>query len=275
MKKYALLSLFSLCVLVAAAPAMANHFENFTPTADCDGWCVSGQVVLSVDPSATLDYTVTLNDGTSDVATFSDTVNFSFGTNDLDICEPWGMDLCGDYTVHGEFTLTGISGGDYQSFDINLTCDCPPPPGGCTRTPGYWKNHPEAWPTTNLTVGCVNYTQAQILNVMWMPVRGDATIILFDHLVAAKLNVLNGSSTSINDAIDDADDFLCAHPLFSKPSGDLKTEAEGLKDTLADYNEGFDCDGASPSATFALPQSNATTPAQQSKSWGAMKASYK
>jgi len=276
MKKYALLLLLAFGVLAASSPAMANHYTEFTPTADCSGWCVSGTVDLVGDPYADITYTVTLNDGNSDVKTFSDQIHITPEGLSFNVCADWGMDLCGDYTASGTFDLQGPNGGDSNGFQISFNCDCPPPPppppgDECTRTPGYWKNHD--WPVSSLTVGCEEYTRAEAMDVLWMPVRGDATIILFKHLVAAKLNVLSGSSTSISDDIDAADDFLCDHPLFSKPSGDLKTECNSLKDALAYYNESNDCDGGDYTSGAVLPLSSSKTPAQ-GQSWGSVKASY-
>ena len=53
-------------------------------------------------------------------------------------------------------------------------------------------------------IGGVHYTNAELIHIMQTPVGGDATIILAYHLIAAKLNVLNGSDDSINGAIAEA-----------------------------------------------------------------------
>src|SRR5215471_8029183 len=41
-----------------------------------------------------------------------------------------------------------------------VTVSCPSPGPG-TGTPGYWMNHPEAWPTNQIVVGGIIYTKAQ------------------------------------------------------------------------------------------------------------------
>jgi len=92
-----------------------------------------------------------------------------------------------------------------------------------------------------LTVGCQEYTKNELLHIFDYPTKGDITVILFHHLVAAKLNVLSGSDDYIQDAIDAGDQFLCDHPLLSMPTGELKDEGEYIKDELADYNE-IECD---------------------------------
>ena len=62
------------------------------------------------------------------------------------------------------------------------------PPG--TGTPGYWMNHPEAWPTdticflwdeTNDNKVCIGpeYTKVEAITIMKMPVKGDKTYTLF------------------------------------------------------------------------------------------------
>ena len=40
-----------------------------------------------------------------------------------------------------------------------------------TGTPGYWKNHPEAWPVDSVYVrGCTDYPQAEAIAAMNTPV---------------------------------------------------------------------------------------------------------
>lgn len=63
------------------------------------------------------------------------------------------------------------------------------------KTPGYWKNHPCAWPVSSLTIGGHTYTKAEILGLM-KEVPGDKSYTLFRALVAAKLNVLSGCEAS-------------------------------------------------------------------------------
>ena len=46
---------------------------------------------------------------------------------------------------------------------------------------------------TSLTLGTVVYNQLQLLSILSSPVKGDASIILAKQLIAAKLNIANGS----------------------------------------------------------------------------------
>jgi hypothetical protein len=77
-----------------------------------------------------------------------------------------------------------------------------------TGTPGYWKNHPEAWPAQTVTVGGAVYTKAAA--IAWLDLVGkDKTTTMFSSLVSAKLNVLAGNDSScVSSTIDDADAWM-------------------------------------------------------------------
>lgn len=135
-------------------------------------------------------------------------------------------------TSHGDFNL-----------DI-VPCDyTPPPPPACvgTGTPGYWKNHPEAWPVNSIVVGGINYTKAQAITAMSTAPAGDNTYTMFRHLVSAKLNVLIGNITNcISATIASADQWLIANPLGSGSGANWTTGAP-LATSLDDYNNGRLC----------------------------------
>ncbi len=80
----------------------------------------------------------------------------------------------------------------------------------CPRTLGFWKNHPEAWPLSSLTLGNQSYDQAEALAILDMPLAGDASRILSPQLIAAKLNVASGfiAPPAVSTAITRADALL-------------------------------------------------------------------
>lgn len=123
------------------------------------------------------------------------------------------------------------------------TAYCPPPPEdeGCTLTQGYWKNHPDAWPVTSLTLGTVTYTQAQLLEILKTPVRGNGLISLAHQLIAAKLNIAAGASDdAIDDTIDDADALIGGLVIPPVGPGFLSPSTTGsLNNTLDSYNNGL------------------------------------
>jgi cysteine-rich repeat protein len=109
---------------------------------------------------------------------------------------------------------------------------------GCTFTQGYWKNHPEAWPVTSLSLGVTVYTQEELLAIFDEPVAGNGLIALSHQLIAAKLNVANGApDDDIADAIADADALI--GDLVTPPIGDGYLDpsvTSELNDTLEEFN---------------------------------------
>jgi hypothetical protein len=98
-------------------------------------------------------------------------------------------------------------------------------------TPGFWKNHPSAWPTTSLTIGGINYTEAQLIQVLKTPTGGDAVIILAYQLIAAELNILNGtpSSPAVDLIIANADGLLTGINLLTHPTKVKTSSALGAQ----------------------------------------------
>jgi hypothetical protein len=110
-----------------------------------------------------------------------------------------------------------------------------------TGTPGYWKNHPEAWPVDEITIGGLVYTRAEAISFMMDPVAGDKTFTMFPALVSAKLNVLAGNDdTCIADTIAAADAWMASYPVGSGVEGSSPAwkEGEPLYEDLDLYNNG-------------------------------------
>jgi hypothetical protein len=77
---------------------------------------------------------------------------------------------------------------DTVSILVQASSTSPPPLGQ-----GYWKKPGIAWPVATLTLGGYTYTKTELLALLAMPTQGDARIILVSQLIAAKLNLANGS----------------------------------------------------------------------------------
>ncbi len=135
-----------------------------------------------------------------------------------------------------------------QTFATDGCCDCdeccPCCQPGC-GTPGYWMNHPDAWPGDTITVGFATYSQDDAIAMMKAPVQGDKTLTLFPALVAAKLNVLIGNYVcdAMEDVIDTADEWLGFNPPGSgvKASSLAWYEGGALCNWLDAYNNGLLC----------------------------------
>ncbi|MGE0826986.1 MAG: PKD domain-containing protein [Candidatus Binatia bacterium] len=119
----------------------------------------------------------------------------------------------------------------------------------CPLPQGFWKDNPSAWPLTSLTLGSQSYTQAELLTILNTAVgsgkKADASLILADQLIAAKLNLANGANSDPLSTITDADmllsEFSGKLPYMVKPSSAsgkaMVTDAKALES----YNsEGID-----------------------------------
>jgi len=111
-------------------------------------------------------------------------------------------------------------------------------------TQGTFKNHPEDWAITTITMGGVTYNQDHAIYYMSKPSEGDKTYDLYSQLCAAILNMYNGADTScIADTIQAADEWLETNYLGSDVEGSSLawSEIDGgeeLKDRLDAYNNG-------------------------------------
>jgi Concanavalin A-like lectin/glucanases superfamily len=118
------------------------------------------------------------------------------------------------------------------------------PSNRCPLDKDFWKNHTGAWPVTTLTLGSQTYTQAQLLTILTAPVRGDASLILADQLIAAKLNIANGSNLApISSTITDADRLLSQFGTNKLPYNVRASSAIGQQmvndaNVLDRYNNG-------------------------------------
>ncbi len=268
MRKTTLL-LTILAATLLAAPALATHWEDFSGMADCEGWSMTGVIVVgNLGISGHIDYTVTLSQGGMTVEEHNGSVPFDqTGPSNVDAMGSWSGELCGDFTAIGVFTIVAddIGGDPMRAFEVMFTCECDEPGEACNFTPGYWKNHPEDWPMADFAVGGEDYVQSELIEILQRPVRGDATVILAHHLIAAMLNVMGGSDDYIQGAIDDGNQFLDDHGLGSRPSGALKGEAIGIKNELAGYNE-LGCEEE---------EAGKSLPHDDSMDWGTLKTIYR
>ena len=265
--------LVALAVIVLASPAWACMFTHFTAEADCSGWCANWTILWGGDREMDVLYTITLSQGSTVIATVSGRYSQLFPQETQSVCGLWGMELCGDYTISGTVEFDSWNP---QPQTSSGTFNCPCGGGGCHYTPGYWKNHAENWPLTTLTLGGVSYNQGQLLTILNLPTRKDATIIFSHHLIAAMLNVANGADASIQGAIDQANALLVTYPLGSNPPNPQRQTILNVKDILCDYNELVmpGCEEECTTPTFGAPKAAAAAPTE-SKSWGAIKGIYR
>jgi len=116
------------------------------------------------------------------------------------------------------------------------------------RSPGYWKNHSDAWPVEGITVGGHYYPKAEAIELMKAKSKGDKAYTMFSALVAAKLNVLIGNDPDCYaQTIADADAWMSANVpdmdshIKVKANSDAWEAGEPLYEALDDFNNGVPC----------------------------------
>lgn len=137
----------------------------------------------------------------------------------------------------------------------------------CTLTQGFWKNHPEEWMCTELTVGCVVYDQAELLAIFNTPAAGNGAISLAHQYIAALLNQCNGADvSSIAAELAAAEALLCGLGDALPPHGAAyadPSDTSDLTEILDQYNNGL----IGPEHCDPVQNENST--------WGRTKALYR
>jgi hypothetical protein len=170
---------------------------------------------------------------------------------------PYGEDDCGDHVVDNTASFltndTGATGSSSASVNVKVVCE--PPSNGCTRTPGYWKNHAgfkkqadvvsallPLWLGTAGGAKSINVTTAaQAVDLLSREDSSNGIDKLYSHLLAAKLNGAAGATTtSVNATIAAADAFLANNDSASWAGLSATQQAQVLawKDKLDSYNNG-------------------------------------
>jgi hypothetical protein len=129
---------------------------------------------------------------------------------------------------------------------INVVLECPNITLGCTLSQGYWKNHPDVWAVSGLTLGNRSYTNQQLLSILNTPVRGNGLVSLSYQLIAAKLNAATGANvpTAVSTGISAADTQIGSLLVPPVGNGSLSTNSTRSLTALLDtYNNGLALDG--------------------------------
>jgi hypothetical protein len=159
----------------------------------------------------------------------------------------------------------GAAAGDPSEFSETMVVSSAPLAQNCTFTLGYWKNHPDQWPTTSLTLGTVAYSASELLAILNHPAGGNKLVILAHQLIAAKLNLLSGADPSAAAATIASADALIGG-LICPPIGSdslPSSPATSYANLLDDFNNGI-----------IGPGHCGTTPAV-ARSWGSVKSMYR
>jgi hypothetical protein len=125
----------------------------------------------------------------------------------------------------------------------------------CPLGTGFWKSHASLWPVTSLTLGTVTYSQAQLLAILKLSpgsgTKADASLILAQQLIAAKLNLANGASPCpIASTVAAADALIGGRripivPKITPPTAE-GNQMVSLAGPLGQYNTGLLTPGCTP-----------------------------
>jgi hypothetical protein len=197
-------------------------------------------------------YNYSLAAGASKTVTLGDTLFDTPGASSA--CDGVAL-TCGTTYVFRAFAHAN-STYNRSAFSANTTCSTAPcgNSGGCTLTQGYWKNHTPLvceydptsplciqWPVSQLTLGTNSYSVVDLVDILNTPAQGNGLIALAHQLIAAKLNIANGASSTpaVDTAISQADTMignLVVPPLGADTLPTSTTSS--LVATLTSYNEG-------------------------------------
>jgi cysteine-rich repeat protein len=174
------------------------------------------------------------------------------------------MDGIGD-THHNVVTVDATDEDNFplsDQDDATVTAD----EGPGTGTPGYWKNHPDAWLLVDGGImigdwdisgtcdgweidrhgGCLYWPQDEAIEILGTPPKGDVTYNMSRALIAAWLNYTGGNDFyCVEEDIDAGVAWLNENPVGSDvPGGGQDSpwrEGKPIASRLDDYNNGLLC----------------------------------
>ena len=102
-----------------------------------------------------------------------------------------------------------------------------------------------------MTLGSQTYNKTELLAILNTPIHGDASLILADQLIAAKLNIANGADgTPVTSTITDADAVLSLYPgnlpYRVRPNTTNGHRMVNDANVLNNYNNGLLTSGCTP-----------------------------
>lgn len=286
---YALASGGSLnCTYTATLPGADNGTNTVTVATSTP--LVEGDVAAADytfgEPTTLVDDCITVTDD----CTTTTEVCYSSAPFTLDYTCPISYDVCGTYTYTNTASFVtndnGVTGSDNCTVSVEVPCG-----GGCTLTPGYWKTHSEfgpapydnTWAQLPNGASTVFFLSGQTYyQVLWTsPQGGNAYYILAHAFIAARLNLLNGASSTpeVDAAMTWATTFFNTYTPSSNLSRTVRTAAVANATTLDNYNNGLigpgHCseEGAARGSQGA-PVVPSSSPTLEPATWGQIKTRF-
>ena len=146
--------------------------------------------------------------------------------------------------VGNSVATTTLEDGESQDPHTDFGFWQPPVAQPGTGTPGYWKNHPDAWPVQGITVGGLTYSKEQAIAILNQSGK-DRTLTMFSSLVPAMLNVVLGNDSScVATTIASANEWMATYgPVGSSvhAASVAWKRGEPMHRQLDNYNNGMLC----------------------------------
>lgn len=156
-----------------------------------------------------------------------------------------GVSACGigdDVMGKNSAQTEGQSGYPYPPSNEPAPGPTKTPSGSknCGFTQGFWKNHADAWPVSQLQLGSRTYDKAQLLAILNKEVDGNGLLALAHQLIAARLNIAYGASpAAIESTLAQADALIGSLVVPPVGNGRLpSSQTSKFNDALTAFNEG-------------------------------------
>lgn len=234
----------TILLILALLPGMVAQAQTLevAGNADCEGWSATATLNF---PSgvffADLDYSVVLTDHAGDEVTRFDWAGQVSRYEDPVMIrlydDSWGLTLDSVYTASIVFHFLG----EESNLSLDVICGSvgeeDPVPEPCHHTFRYWRKNPSEWPVDELLLAGEVRSKEELLNLMHAHLRFHPVFSVARHLVAARLNVLNGTDDSIMPTIEAAESFLVDNAENRRGWWRMRREARQLRKTLVRYNK--------------------------------------
>lgn len=150
----------------------------------------------------------------------------------------------------GVYVTVPWDGSGTGSAIEEIIADCGSESNECPNSHGYWKNHTDLWPITEVTFGGQTYSSAEMLALLTLPTKGDQSVVLGRQLIASLLNIANGSDPApIQEGLAYLDAYLAGMsklPFGSKYKNEMFPEA-------ADYFDWYNNRWMTPECVDSTP----------------------
>lgn len=239
------------CTYSSALPdaTTRTNTATVTTTGSIGGGSGQAAVTFGSSPITETDECITINDdkyGSLGTVCANEalpkTINYTMAVGPYE--------TCGDRTFVNTASLltndTQTATQDSWTVNVTVPCDI-----GCTLTQGYWKTHSQFGPApfddawNNLAPSGATSTfflsGKTWYQVFWTAPKGNPYYILAHQYMAARLNILNGASstTAVNDALAGATTFFTNATPNTSLTKAQKAQLITWANTLDQYNSGL------------------------------------